>query len=52
MNIYYKGHKGTLDIATNEVYFYDKKFKNILEAIDYILRLEIEIKIFETLLEA
>lgn len=42
----YQNYEGQLDIQTNEVCFYQKKFKNIFEAMEYFKKLEIEEEVF------
>lgn len=36
MSIQFEGHKGTLDIETNEVTFYDMVFTSILDAAKFL----------------
>ena len=42
IKINYKCYKGNLNVHTNEVYFDNKKFESIFEAIDYFIRLQKE----------
>lgn len=41
MSIQFEGHKGTLDIYTNEVIFYGMTFSDILEATKYLKKLPV-----------
>jgi hypothetical protein len=47
IKITYKCYKGMLNVHTNEVYFDNKKFKSIFEAIDYFICLKKERDIIE-----
>ena len=49
--IVYQGRCGYMNIDTNEVEFNMQRFKNILVAIDYFKRLEIEEKILKNFLD-
>jgi hypothetical protein len=45
MKAVFEGVEGKFNPDTNEVEFYGKKFKSILYAIDYIIKIKIEEKI-------
>jgi hypothetical protein len=51
IKIVYQGRCGYMNIDTNEVEFNMQRFKNILVAIDYFKRLEIEEKILKNFLD-
>jgi hypothetical protein len=46
IKIIYEKYEGELNIETNEVCFYQKKFKNIFEAMEYFKKIEIEKEVF------